>query len=84
MKILLNLPERISILQIIPQVGDFLMLGIVRGLQDKITVKEKEFKEYEIQEAEGGAYSWNPEKGSIEKEFEIVKISLIKTVSESE
>lgn len=65
------------------------MLGIVRGLQDKITVKEKEFKKYEIKEAEGGAYSWNPEKGSIEKEFEIgereedVIISALKKLNET-
>ena len=49
--------------------GDYLTFGLIRNIQDKVAVKDTEFTEYEIKK-ENGNYSWNPEKGKLDKEFD--------------
>lgn len=73
MNVKLNVLERLSVLQILPQESDFATLKIVRGLQEQVGLAEEEYKEYEIK-LENGSYSWN-EKGRVEKEFELGEVS---------
>ena len=65
----LNLIERLSILQILPQEGNFVTLNVTRKLQESLAPTEEEIKEYGIAQ-EGTQVTWN-EKGTKEKELEI-------------
>ena len=66
----LNVTERLTILSILPKESDFLTLKIVRDLQASLGLNESEWKEFEIKQ-NGTNVSWNPEKGSIEKDIKI-------------
>jgi len=65
----LNVGERLILLQVLPQEGNFLTLKIIRDLTEVVGLNEKEFKEFGIKEA-GGQVSWN-QKGIEEREIEI-------------
>ena len=54
----LNVSERLTLLQGLPQEGNFLTLKIIRDLTEVVGLNEKEFKEFGIKEAEGQV-SWN-------------------------
>lgn len=56
----LNLSERISLLEILPEEGNFLTLVVLRDLKALIGIKEEEFKEYDIKQTQG-AVTWNDE-----------------------
>ena len=65
----LNIFERLSLLQILPQKGDFMTLKIVTNLQQVLSPSEEEFKEFGLKEVQG-RYEWN-NKGQEPKEIEI-------------
>ena len=65
----LNLMERLVVLQILPQEGNFATLKIVRKLQETLSPSEEEFKEFEIKQ-DGDQVRWNP-KGLEEREIEL-------------
>ena len=65
----LNILERITILQILPQEGNFITLNIVQKLREALSPTEKEFKDFEIVDKDG-QISWNA-KGREEIEIEI-------------
>ena len=65
----LNILERITILQILPQEGNFTTLKIVRDLQASLAPSEEEFKEFEIKQVDNMT-TWN-EKGREGKEITI-------------
>ena len=65
----LNVPERLTLLQVLPQEGNFLTLKIIRDLTEVVGLNEKEFKKFGIKEADGQV-SWN-QKGAEEIEIEI-------------
>lgn len=65
----LNVPERLTLLQVLPQEGNFLTLKIVRDLSEGVGLNEKAFNEFEITEADGQV-TWN-QKGAEEREIEI-------------
>ncbi len=66
----LNVMERLNVLSVLPKESDFATLKIVRVLQDSVGFGEAEWKEYGIKQKDGST-TWNPEKGSEEKEIEI-------------
>ena len=65
----LNVSERLSLLQVLPQEGNFLTLKIMRDLTEIVGLNEKQFKEFGIKELKGQV-SWN-KKGAEEREIEI-------------
>ena len=71
----LNLLERITLLNILPQEADYVTLKILNKLKETLSPSEDEFKEFEIEPVmdESGAQTgtkWN-EKGIEERELEI-------------
>ena len=74
----LNIIERISLLSILPSVGNFVTLKVVRQLREMLSFSEDEIKEYEIKEIKtngGSVLSWNVDKANEEKEFEFGDIA---------
>ena len=65
----LNLLERFTVLQILPQKGNFATLNIVRKLQEALAPSEEEFKKYEIKQ-DGDQTKWN-KKGLEEVEIQL-------------
>ena len=65
----LNVIERLTLLQILPQEGNFVTLKVLRDLTSVLGMNEKEFKEFEIKQT-GEQVTWNP-KGNEERAVEI-------------
>lgn len=65
----LNVIERLTLLQILPQEGNFLTLKVLRDLTSILAMTEKEFKEFDIKQVDEQV-TWNL-KGNEEKEVEI-------------
>ena len=69
MKTFLNIKERIILLlQIIPKEGSFTDICVIRDLQNKLSVSDKERTDFEIRELPNGFIKWN-EKKETDKEF---------------
>lgn len=65
----LNVAERLNILQLLPQEGNFITLKVVRELQSELSFSEEELKSYEIDEKEN-MVQWN-QGGNDRKEITI-------------
>jgi len=65
----LNVSERLTLLQVLPQEGNFLTLKIIRDLTSILAMDDEEFKEFEIKQNENQV-TWN-QKGLEEREIEI-------------
>jgi len=65
----LNVLERLKILQLLPQEGNFMTLTIVNKMKESLSLTEAEFKEFEVKE-DGVQTTWNT-KGQEEQELEI-------------
>jgi len=65
----LNILERLKLLQLLPQEGNFITLTIVNKLKETLSLTEAEFKEFEVKE-DGVNTTWNA-KGQEERELEI-------------
>lgn len=63
----LNLLERLALLQILPEEGNFVTLKVIRDLKSSVGITADEFKEFELIEKDG-QLTWNA-KGQEEKEF---------------
>ncbi len=89
----LNIPERVAILQILPDTGDFITLKILRELQKNVGFSEEDHKTFKIkrlnekgeEDPQGNTLRWDPEEAikEVEIEFgdkakEIVKEALLK------
>jgi len=71
----LNLSERFSLLNILPQEGNFVTLKIIRDLTSGLAPNDKEFKEFDIKQRPGANIqetetTWNL-AGNVEKGIEI-------------
>ena len=67
----LKIKERLILLNILPDQGNFATLKLVRKLREKLSFTEQENNEYEIELSnDGKSVKWNPEKDSIEKDME--------------
>jgi len=66
----LRIGERLILLGILPNEGNFATLKIVRKLQAELSFDEKEFKEYSIVQ-EGDKVNWSAKK-DIEKPKDVV------------
>ena len=80
----LNIAERVALLQILPETGDFITLKILREMQLNIGFSEEDYKIFKIK-TEENRVSWDPVEGlkEVEIEFgekaiEIVKEALTK------
>ena len=65
----LNVGERLILMGVLPSENNFLTLKIVRGLVEKLGLKDEEFKEFEIIQ-EGNNVRWNT-LGNDEREIQI-------------
>jgi len=68
----LFLKERLGILQILPEKGDFAQMTIKADLAKKLSAKQEEFKDLDIRN-ENGVTMWNPEKDK-GKEIELTEL----------
>ena len=68
MKTKLNVAERLTLVQIIPEKGNFKTMTTVEKVKDTLYLSEEEREEYEIEQV-GNQLTWN-EKGSDQKEIE--------------
>ena len=81
MKFNLNLSERFIFLGLLPKENNFATLKIIRTASKDVGITDDEFEEFDIKrlpptpENPSGSFSWDPEKGLIEKEFEIGEIA---------
>lgn len=66
----LNVLERLSILPLLPQEGNYLTLKVVRQTQDVLGISSDEFKDFEIHQSEDGSLRWNA-KGAEEKDVDV-------------
>lgn len=64
----LNVPERLLLMGVLPQEGNFVTLKTIRDTMDNVGFKEEEIKLYDIK-TENQLTKWNP-KGLDLKEFE--------------
>lgn len=72
MKVELNVPERLVLMQIAPKENDFATLKVVRDFLNKVSFTEEELKEYGLVVQSEGTHSstnWNS-KGNEPKELE--------------
>jgi len=65
----LNMLERLKVLQILPDEGNFIILNIIQTLKKTLAPSEKEYKEFEMVEKDG-QIKWN-KKGTEEIEINI-------------
>ena len=78
----LNFLERMMLVGLLPQSGNILTLKSLRVLREELSPSPEEYAELEIKEdAATGQMFWNPEQGSVEKEFD-VPTSLFKIVAD--
>lgn len=61
--------ERITLLNILPQEGDFLTIKIIRKLREELSFSEQEHKALEIKIEDGRVY-WKPDAAT-EKDIKI-------------
>lgn len=74
MKIKLKIPERLSLLGILPKEGDILMLRIINDLQMSLGFSEKELKKFKVKyklAAGGMRVTWNEKVDDKGKEIDI-------------
>jgi hypothetical protein len=80
---LLNVIERITLLGILPEQGNFITLKIVRELREALAFDEEEIYRLELNQADG-KITWNPAKDTCkevsvgDKAFEIIAKGLEK------
>ena len=70
----LNVGDRITLLGVLPQEGNFITLKIIRDLQGKLSFQEAELKKYEIKQEQDGdkvRTTWNEKGITEENEIEI-------------
>ena len=71
----LTLPERVSLLAVLPVEGNIVTLRIVRELQNQLGFSEEEIRRYGIKNntrSDGTTFiSWNPDMAKEEKDIEI-------------
>ena len=65
----LNVFERLSLLSVLPEEGNFITLKIVRDIQSKLSFSEDDIKDMDIQET-AGSVKWNS-KGNDRAEIEV-------------
>ena len=58
----LSIPERIGLLGILPEKGNFVTLRVVDEARRLLSFTEREIKDWGIVAAEEGRVSWNPQK----------------------
>ena len=75
----LNIPERLHLLQVLPEKGNYVTIKILNDLRMKIALTSDEVTEYNIKES-NGSITWD-ETGlkEIEMTFEDAQFDLIKT-----
>lgn len=76
----LNILERMVLLGLLPQEGNFATLKLMRKLRESLSLTDQEIKEYDFKQ-EGDRLSWKPELAHKEKaiDFEDFALELIKT-----
>jgi hypothetical protein len=83
----LNINERVNLLDILPQQGDFTTLKIVRELRESLSFNEEEHKKHNFRQKEGMIY-WNNDTGETkdipigEKANDIIK-DVLKNLNEN-
>jgi len=70
MKVNLNLVERLTLMNNLPQEGNFATLKVIRDTLDVLGVNDEEHKYYEIK-IDGKQTLFNAKKAQEEKEFEL-------------
>jgi len=68
MKTKLNVAERLTLVQIIPEKGNFKTMSTVEKVKTTLYLSEEEREEFEVKQA-GNNLAWN-EKGSEQREIE--------------
>ena len=66
----LGLRDRLVILNVLPPKGDLITLRVIHDLKMKLSIVEKEFKEYKIQEKDGQIL-WDSKKEAEDGDKEI-------------
>jgi hypothetical protein len=66
----LTIPERISLLNLAPQKGNFLTLQLAQEMTNKLNLNEEEIEQAQIVNLPDGRTKWNPQAANaIEKDF---------------
>jgi hypothetical protein len=71
-KIGLRVHERLVLVSILPNQGNYIQLQVARGLASRVNLSAKEIESVELK-ADGPKISWNPEKDT-PVEFEFNKV----------
>lgn len=66
---LFSVPERLTVLSLLPQEGNFLTLALMRKLREALSFDEKELKEFSIVEA-NNRVTWD-NNAAADKEIEV-------------
>ncbi len=69
----LDVSDRLSVMQLLPKESDFVTLGVIRKTVEIVSIKENEFKEFDIKQV-GEGTQWN-QKGAKKKSFEIGEVA---------
>jgi len=78
----LTIPERITLLQVLPKEGNFVTLKVLRKLKGLLGFSEEDYKKFNIKQT-GDRISWNKQGGQEveieigEKAAEIIKEALL-------
>ena len=68
MKAKLNVIERLTVMQILPQENNFSTLKLIRNLTDKIGLNADELKKFGVTQTPEGQVSWN-KKGVVKSPY---------------
>lgn len=71
-KMKLNIPERLTMVNVLPEKGSFATLKTIEELKSRLYPSEKEVKKFEIKQ-NGNNISWNP-KGIEQIEIEVSEV----------
>lgn len=71
MKVKLNIPERYTLIQVVPRQGSFDTMSIIESLSKKLYPSEEEIKKFGI-EVKGDKIAWN-DKATEEIEIELTE-----------
>ena len=58
--------ERIILQGLLPQEGDYITFGIIKGLRTELSFSEKEIKDFEIKQ-DGKSITWDSKKERVKK-----------------
>ena len=91
MKVSLSLVDRVWLLELLPKKSDAIVMRSIHELKKRVSLTEKEIKDFEIKHVENGVITWNKKGTSSIRiidfttfEIDFIKLGLIEKSKQKE